>query len=168
MKTELNVLKNYKAPFVLMTVGIPGSGKTTYIKQHLLADIPDIAVISPDTIRQELSGNMADQTVSAEAWDLAYKRSGQALKQGKSIIFDATYARPDKRKADIKFYKDSGATAVICIYFSVSLQLAQQRNASRERTVPNHVLIHMHNWLMAKPPSLAEGFSDIITINSHT
>lgn len=165
MKIELNVLNNYKAPFAIMTVGIPASGKTTYIEKNILPYIPDIIVISPDTIRQELSGNMADQSVNAEAWDLAYARAGEALKQGKSIIFDATYARRDKRKADIKFYKDSGATAVICIYFRISLQVAQQRNISRERTVPKHALVRMHNWLMANPPSLKDGFNDIITVN---
>jgi predicted kinase len=82
-------------PALIMMVGIPGSGKTSWIAENK----PENAVIiSPDDIRKELSGNISDQTQNAKVWFLAKERTIEALKAGKDVILDATNVATKSRK----------------------------------------------------------------------
>lgn len=66
-------------------VGIPGSGKSTYIKKN--AKKEDY-VICPDQIRKEITGDISDQSQNRKVWIIAY----QLLKDCKAdtVYFDAT------------------------------------------------------------------------------
>ena len=64
-------------------VGIPGSGKSTFIERHKKED--DI-VISTDEIRKEL-GDVSDQSKNAKVFEIAYDRLNKA---DRDTYFDAT------------------------------------------------------------------------------
>ena len=63
-------------------VGPSGSGKSTYLKNK------DEAVVCPDDIRRELTGNVSNQKVNYKAWKIAEERVVDQLNSGISVILD--------------------------------------------------------------------------------
>lgn len=148
---------------VIIGVGIPGSGKTTALLK--LAQEYSYTYICPDNIRQELTGNAADQSKNREVWEEAYQRTADALKKGESIVFDATFANEGQRKDFIKFTKDNGAEKVQGIYAEATLELAKERNRNRERIVPEHAIDRMYESFQQYPPTIEDGFDSLFTID---
>ena len=76
---------------VIATVGISGSGKSSWIKEFLTDHRDEAwAVICPDSIRKEFTGNVSDQSKNKEVWDEAYARLNKFIKADKDILFDST------------------------------------------------------------------------------
>lgn len=100
---------------VIMGIGIPGSGKTTFLKQFAHAN--EHLYICPDDIRYELTGNSVDQSKNKEVWRLAYERVQNELSAGVTVVFDATFANQRERKECINFCKEHGADKVQGIFF---------------------------------------------------
>jgi len=144
-----------------ITVSCPGGGKSTWAK-NVIAGNKDIVLICPDSIRGELSGNEADQSVSGRAFALARERMEEALKNGKSVIIDSTAMYRKSRKDWIDIAKKYNAK-IIAVVFEVTEQTAIERNAKRAseggRNVPTSVIRNM----LAKyqVPSHSEGFDEI-------
>lgn len=155
-------LANLPEPYIVMGVGIPGSGKSTALEvvaQHL-----EIARICPDDIREEMTGSAADQSVNAEAWAEAYRRAGIILSLGKSAIIDGTHTEAWRRPQNVQQYREFGAIAVVAAVFDTSLEIARQRNAGRSRVVPDFAIEKMHAALQKEPVSHKEGFDAIYVI----
>lgn len=87
--------KHASLPALILMIGIPGSGKSTWISQN---QSENTVVVSPDDIRRELSGNVSDQTQNAKVWFLVKERTSAALKAGKNVILDATNVASKSRK----------------------------------------------------------------------
>lgn len=149
-------------PYIVMGVGIPGSGKTTALEvvaQHL-----EIARICPDDIREEMTGSAANQSVNAEAWADAYRRAGITLSLGKSAIIDGTHTEAWRRPQNVQQYREFGAVAVVAAVFDTPLAVAKQRNLSRERVVPEYALDKLHAALQKEPVNHKEGFDAIYVV----
>ena len=146
-----------------MGMGIPGSGKTTYLKP--LAERYGFTYVSPDEIRMELTGDAADQSHDEDVWMLARARIAQALEGNGSVVMDATFSRARYRKEFVDFLREAGAHMVIGIFANVSLEVAYERNQTRDRTVPTDVLHRMHTALVKEPPSLEDGFDALFTLD---
>ena len=146
---------------VYLTVGVPGSGKSSWVK-NVASTNKDIVLICPDNIRGELSGNEADQSVSNKAFQLARDRMEEALKNGKSVIIDATsvYKRARQQWLDIAKKYNAKTIAVV---FEVTEQTAVERNAKRAaeggRNVPTHIIQSMISKYQV--PQKSEGFDEI-------
>lgn len=69
--------------------GIPGSGKSYYIRKNLA----DAVVISPDLIRKKMTGDVSSQSRNASVFDTAYEQLEKALADKKDVAFDATSVR---------------------------------------------------------------------------
>lgn len=162
MKSLEDQLKSLPKPYVVMSVGIPGSGKTTVLK--VISKNASILRISPDEIREEISGSATDQSVNHEAWEITYSRAQEALQANKSVIVDATHAEAYRRPGNVKMYRSYGAQSVVAVVFSTPLDTAKQRNTNRDRVVPEHALVRMHESLRNEPPTVAEGFDKVINV----
>jgi predicted kinase len=148
---------------VYIPVGIPGSGKSTWFDRQGF-DAADTAFISMDDIRQEIASDVADQSKNALVAKIAKDRFKQALSIGVPVIFwDATSVKRKYRKELIKPAKQAGYE-VVAVYFDVPLEVAKQRNADRERNVPEHVLDRM--WNQMQKPERDEGFDVIQTVRA--
>lgn len=148
-----------------MGVGAPGSGKTTHLMEA--AEVLGIARISPDEIREELTGDMQNQSVNKEAWEETFLRAKSELGLGRSAIIDATHAEAWRRTKAIEQYRSYGAAMVVAVMFNPPLETIKQRNASRERVVPEHVIDRMAGALKENPPSTEEGFDEVIEMQEN-
>ena len=164
MNTLEQQLQALSEPYVVMGVGIPGSGKTTVLRE--VAEHLDITRVSPDEIREELTGNQASQSVNAEAWSEAYRRVQASLELGHSAIVDATHAEAFRRPQTVEMYRSFGAVAVVAVVFDTPLEVAKERNATRERVVPEYALDKMHAALTREPVSTEEGFDEVIVVKA--
>ena len=148
---------------VILGVGLPGSGKTTVLKPF--AEKYAYTYICPDDIRKELLGDAGDQSKNREVWEEAYAQTAVALREGHTVVFDATFAESHDRKRFIDFARAQGATKVQGVFGAVPLEVAKERNRSRERVVPDFVVERMHDSLRKHPPVVEDGFDSIVDIN---
>lgn len=70
-----------------MLVGIPGSGKSTYLRG---VNNGNVVVVCPDDIRRELTGDVSNQSMNREVWELAERLIMEYLSRGRYVILDAT------------------------------------------------------------------------------
>ena len=71
-----------------LTVGAPGSGKSTFSKKFVEND-DNIIRICPDEIRAVIGHSESDQSVSKKAFELTRHQARMFLKDGKNVIIDA-------------------------------------------------------------------------------
>jgi predicted kinase len=121
-------------------VGLPGSGKDTYIRHYL----SDYKIVSSDDIRLELFG-FEDQTKNVEVFSEMRRRTKELLKEGSSVVYNATNLSAKRRKSlanEMKKYCDQ--IQIVCM--DVSLDELLKRNEFREeRHVQESKLIQMYN-----------------------
>lgn len=126
-------------PTFLMLVGLPGSGKSTYIEKYC----ENCTVHSSDAIREELSGDVNNQNINAQVFETLHKRIKADLIAGKNTVYDATNISWKRRKAflqelsSIDCWKD-------CILMATPFELCVERNNLRERKVPYFVIERMY------------------------
>jgi predicted kinase len=72
---------------LILPIGISGSGKSTWINS-----LPknQFKLVSPDLIRKELTGNISNQENNSKVFSIAYERTAEYIKNGETVIFDAT------------------------------------------------------------------------------
>jgi predicted kinase len=93
----------------LMTIGISGSGKSTYLKKF-----PKEGIICPDDIRRELTGDISDQSQNARVWAVAKERVLERLARGEDTVLDATNTVSRNRKNFLEdIPKDAELVAVV-------------------------------------------------------
>lgn len=148
---------------VIMGIGMPGSGKTTVLKAF--AEKNQYVYICPDDIRLEITGDTKDQSKNKEVWARAYSLVGERLSEGKTVVFDATFAAEQDRTRFIDFARKNGAQKIQGVYMDIPLEVAKERNIKRERTVPEHALDRMSENLKNAPPSIKNGFDSIFTFD---
>lgn len=147
----------------IIGIGIPGSGKTTYLKP--LAQREGLVYINVDEIRHSINGNPADQSNHQKVMRIFHDRVVEALAHS-GVVIDMTYSRQRDRRQAVLFCRQHGAEEVIAYWFNTPLSIAQRRNNLRDRNVPDRVLAIMSTRLQIMPPSLDEGFDKIIVIEN--
>ena len=148
---------------VILGIGIAGSGKTTVLKNF--AEKYGYAYICPDNIRQEMTGNAADQSRNREVWAEAYQRTRERLHEGATVVLDATFANSRERKDFIAFVREQGAEKVEGIFLDVPFEVAKERNQMRERKVPDYAMKDMERNLRDSLPEINDGFDALFTLN---
>jgi predicted kinase len=155
-------------PIVLVGVGAPGSGKSTWWSEGLKNGlIPRQSTrINMDEIRLHLTGSESDQSQNNTVAKLAEEQLKSNLSNKTPVIFwDNTSAKRKYRKSIIDLAKMSNYK-IIAIYWDIPLQTCLERNKSRARMVPEDVILKMYNSIKEIPPTKNEGFDDIIVINN--
>ena len=79
---------------LILPIGISGSGKS-YIYNK---DYKDCVQVSPDLIREELTGDISNQSKNKEVFKLAFERVDEYLNKGQNVFFDATNVNKGQRK----------------------------------------------------------------------
>lgn len=146
---------------LILMIGIPGSGKSTFARRYSNNN-RDISIVSSDAIRAKLYGDESIQGNGREVFENVQRDIEVLISLGRStIILDATNLRRRDRKKYIKLANKSGYKCG-AIYCDVSLETAQKRNKQRARQVPDDIIKRMYNALEA--PTESEGFNWIISL----
>lgn len=150
---------------VIISIGIPGSGKSTVLKEF--SEKYGYDYVCPDEIRKEMFGDAADQSKNIEVWDEARRKMKEILSQGKTVVFDATFTDAERRKEFFDFVKENGAEKIQGIFFDIPLEVAKERNLERERQVPEDIIEKMESDLKTVKPKTEEGLDAIFTLNEY-
>lgn len=144
---------------MIVTVGLPGSGKTTYLKEYF----PHHRYFSADDVRQELFGDASLQGNPAEVWAIVHQRALNAINERADVVIDGTFVKRRDRQMLLSKLTSGEYTPsrVRCLVFSTPLLQCLAWNASRERVVPEQVIRRMAVQLEKDPPGRWEGFNHI-------
>lgn len=149
-------------PKCIILVGIPGSGKTTYAKEY--ARIHDNTVhLSSDLIRSELYGDESIQGDPAKVFNIMQKRAVEALKGGKSVLYDATNMTRKDRAGIISACPRHAQVEAHVIW--APIEVCVERDANRDRTVGRSVIDKMLKRFQA--PCFDEGIDSIEIIKTY-
>lgn len=151
-------------------MGAPGSGKSTFIKSHLLNNGKKYIIISTDDIIDE-EAKKRGKTYT-DIWKTFFKKASkeanrnfkQAIENNDNIIYDQTNWYKEKRKGILDavgadYYK-------IGVYFTTPLDVIKDRVIKRGKEtgkiIPMKVVEDMYNNM--DEPTVDEGFDEIILV----
>ena len=137
---------------IIMMVGCPGSGKSTFAKT-MIENNENMIIVSRDEIRYSIVKE--DEPYFAREDDVIaeyYYTIAKNLDEGKTVIADATQLNPKGRKKvvdNVKFLTKEPFT-VETILFNVPIETCIKRNDYRSgrRRVPHSVIRRMHTQMV--------------------
>src|SRR5579884_194793 len=141
---------------VVLAIGLPGSGKTTWFKRR------GVTPLSSDMLRSILFDDITEQRYQ----DLVFSTL-RSLLRARLIArmpwnyVDASNLAAHERRQWIKMAKGFGYE-VHAVFFDVPLEVCLERNRKRERQVKEDVVQRMAAKL--RPPSFEEGFAKITVV----
>ena len=141
---------------VVLAIGLPGSGKSSWFKRH------SVVPLSSDMVRSLLFDDVREQRFP----DLVFSNLRSMLKarliaKRPMNYVDATNLTPQERQHWIKLAKDYNYE-VHAVFFDVPLDVCIERHQRRDRVVPEEAMRRMAAKL--KPPSFQEGFAKITVV----
>jgi len=141
---------------VVLAIGLPGSGKSSWFKRH------NVVPLSSDMVRSLLFDDIREQRFQ----DLVFSNLRSMLKarliaKRPMNYVDATNLTPQERQHWVKLAKDYGYE-VHAVFFDVPLDVCIERHQRRDRVVPEDVMRRMAAKF--KPPSFDEGFAKITVV----
>jgi predicted kinase len=141
---------------VVLTIGLPGSGKTTWYKRR------GVTPLSSDMLRSILFDSITEQRYQGLVFSTlrSLLRARLIAKMPWNYV-DATNLSPHERRQWIKMARGFGYE-VHAVFFDVPLEVCLERNRKRERQVQEDVMKQMATRL--RPPTFKEGFSKIILV----
>ena len=147
-----------KVKELIMLIGLPGSGKSTWAKKYK-EENENVIIVSSDAIREEL-GLENTKEDNKICFDEVEKRTIKGMKNGFKVIVDATNLNYKKRMEFLKRVCPRGeeilSTAVV---IATSYKTCLKRNSERDRVVPEDVIKRMRENFNF--PLFQEGFYDI-------
>ena len=115
---------------LVLPIGISGSGKS-YIYNK---DYKDCVQVSPDLIREELTGDISNQSKNKEVFKLAFERVDEYLNSGQDVFFDATNVNKSQRKSFTDKYIGTDVEVVYVILpADIDLSWKRIRSDIREK-----------------------------------
>ncbi len=142
--------------YVVLTIGLPGSGKTTWYKRR------GVQPLSSDMLRNILFDDITEQRYQGLVFSTlrSLLRARLIAKMPWNYV-DATNLSPHERRQWIKMAKSFGYE-VQAVFFDVPLAVCLERNSKRDRQVTDEVMHKMSERL--RPPTFKEGFDKITVV----
>ena len=135
---------------LVIFVGLPGCGKSTYFRRHFAATHVHISkdLLSPNAAKEKQQRRLVEE----------------ALGRGASIVVDNTNPSRQSRAWLIERGRLAGYR-IRAYYFDCPAAVAIERNNSREgkERVPPVAIFTTRKKL--EPPTIEEGFDEVVTIS---
>lgn len=150
---------------VYLMVGIPGAGKSTWVRKNSERNCIGIAL---DEIRRKLYGysptSKLYKRLEVKTWKNAIREASHALNGGRNVILDSIALTKVFRGNIIKQLKNAihNSFDVVAVFVDTPLDVALDRNRKRDKFVEESVIRELANVL--EPPELAEGFKEIMRL----
>lgn len=151
---------------LIMLIGLPGSGKSTWAKNYK-EENKNVIIVSSDAIREELGlENTAEH--NKICFDEVEKRTIKGMKNGFKVIVDATNLNYKKRMQFLRRVCPKNEEIIAeAVVIATSYENCLKRNSERDRVVPEEVIKRMRESFNF--PLFNEGFYDIrIVYNDNT
>ena len=143
-------------PKLILLVGLPGSGKSTWAAREKLP------VLSSDELRRTLADDPTDQSIHARVFSILRLLIKHRLELKRPVTcIDATNLTPKERRPYIALARRHDAS-IEAILFDTPIAECQRRNRLRKRVVPREAIETMARKLVV--PSASEGFSKVTTL----
>ncbi|HET9086808.1 MAG TPA: AAA family ATPase [Acidobacteriaceae bacterium] len=142
--------------YVVLTIGLPGSGKTTWFKRR------GVTPLSSDMLRSILFDDITEQRYQGLVFSTlrSLLRARLIAKMPWNYV-DATNLSPHERRQWIKMARSFGYE-VQAVFFDVPFEVCMQRNLRRDRMLNEETMAKMQERL--RPPSFKEGFHKITVV----
>ena len=141
---------------LVITVGLPGSGKSTYLARL------GVNAISSDEVRRLIVDDPHDQTIHARVFTAIRFLVRQRLAIGRPETYvDATHLTPWERRPYVKIAERYGCE-LEALYFDVPVEVCIERNRHRQPMVPEEAIREMARVMI--PPAKEEGFTRVVRI----
>ncbi len=129
-------------PQVVVTFGVSGSGKSTWIAKNL----PDYTVISLDNLREKIADSRSDQSRNSTIVQIAKEELKNQLRSHSKVVWDATGLRRDFRQQVISISRKYGALVTLVV-FHCPETIYFERNRQRRHSIPENVLIRQLQFM---------------------
>jgi predicted kinase len=137
-------------PTLIMTKGLPASGKTTWAKDFVKKRIVKTKRVNKDDMRQmihagEWSRELEKDIIQArDALTILY------LNEGYDVVVDDTNLQPDHEPHLIELAEKCGAEFLVKDFTDVPLNECLRRNLERPNFVPEKAIKKMHSQFIKK------------------
>ena len=118
---------------VILMSALPGTGKDTYIKEHL----SHLPMISLDEIRKELG--IRPTQAQGKVIAVAKEKAKELLRSNQPFVWNATCTTDDIRRQQIDLFAKYGASVRI-VYLETGMEYCLSRNIRREDSVPERII----------------------------
>lgn len=141
---------------VVLAIGLPGSGKTTWFKRR------GVTPLSSDLLRTILFDDITEQRYQSLVFStLRSLLRARLIAHMPWNYVDATNLSPKERRQWIQMARQLGYE-VQAVFFDVPLEVCLERNRRRERSVSEDIMRRMAAKL--RPPTFEEGFAKIVVV----
>lgn len=126
---------------IVLTHGLPASGKTSWAKDMVQAHPNDIVRVNRDDIRAELygdylvNGGPVDIKKEKKVTEVSISRVKENIANNKTVIMDNTNLNRRDVVGNRKLAQELGTTTAH-VYFPTNVEECKRRNSQRDRVVP--------------------------------
>ncbi len=136
---------------LIITRGLPGSGKSTWAEAQAASD-PQMVRVNRDSLRAMMNGtrnNAKTEKLIANARDALIRT---ALSTGRSVIVDDTNLVPSTVERLQEIAQEFRASFEVQDFTDVPVQVCIERDLHRERSVGSKVIMRMYRDFLAPKP----------------